>query len=120
MDFALQSSWFNEDHESKELKVFCPCGRSHIEWLEQEGLVDFIKKEIKKRQLCCLSTFSSGENLFHHVANANGHGSLLHLGLMHCLSILYEEEIKPPKKCKRVSVYHKIQLDITDFIYILY
>ena len=28
-DFALQRSWFNQDHESKENKVFCPCGRNH-------------------------------------------------------------------------------------------
>ena len=28
-DFALQWSWLDLDHESKEIKVFCPCGRSH-------------------------------------------------------------------------------------------
>ena len=39
---------------------------------------------------------------------------MLHLGLMHYLLILYEEEIKPPKKRKRVSVYYNIQLDITN------
>ena len=39
---------------------------------------------------------------------------MLHLGLMHYLLILYEEEIKPPKKRKRVTVYHNIQLDITN------
>ena len=33
-DFALQWSWFNQDHEYKEYKVYCPCGRSYIEWLE--------------------------------------------------------------------------------------
>ena len=27
-NFALQSSWFNQDHEYKEIKVFWPCGRS--------------------------------------------------------------------------------------------
>ena len=65
-------------------------------------------------QLCHISTFYSGEDLFHHVVKANDYGSLVHLGLMHYLSILYEEEIKPPKKRKRVSVYHNIQLDITN------
>ena len=66
------------------------------------------------RQLCCISYFYTGEDLFHHVAEANGNGSLMHLGLIHYLSILYEEEIKQPKKCKRVSVYHNIPLDITN------
>ena len=91
--------------------MFCPCGRYNKEWLEEEGLLDFIKKDIKKRQLYRLSTFSCGEDLFQHVLHKNGYGSLVYLGLM---SILYEEEIKPPKKCKRVSVYHNIQLKITN------
>ena len=69
---------------------------------------------MRRSQLCPLSTFYSGEDLFHHVVKANDYGSLVHLGLMHYLSILYEEEIKPPKKRKRVSVYHNIQLDITN------
>ena len=69
--------------------------------LKEEGFVDFIKKDIKKqRQLCRLSTFSCGEDLFQHVVHENGYGSMLHLRLMHYLSILYEEEIKPPKNVK--------------------
>ena len=48
-DFALQRSWFNQDHESKEVKVFCPCRRSHKKWLEEQGLVDFIQKDMRKR-----------------------------------------------------------------------
>ena len=28
-DLALQWSRLNQDHESKEIKVFCPSGRSH-------------------------------------------------------------------------------------------
>ena len=28
-DFALQRSWFNQDHKDEEYKVYCPCGRSH-------------------------------------------------------------------------------------------
>ena len=71
------------------------------------------EKNIKMRQLCRISLFSSGEDLFQHVVHENGYGSLVHLGLIHYLSILYEEEIRPPKKRKRVSVYHNIQLDIT-------
>ena len=113
-DFALQRSWFNPDHEYKEFKVFCPCGRSHKKWLEEERLVDFIQKDNKKRQLCRITTFSSGKRLFKHVVKVNGYGSMMHLGLIQYLSILYEEEIKPPKKRKRVSVYHNIQLDITN------
>ena len=53
---------------------------------------------MRKRQLCCLSTFYSGERLFEHVLDAKGYGSMLHSGLTHSLSILYEEEIKPPQK----------------------
>ena len=79
-------------------------------WLEEQGLVDFIKKDIRKRQLCRLSSFSSGEDLFQHVAKVNGYGSLVHLGLVHYLSILHKEEIKPPKKRKKASV---IVFDIT-------
>ena len=75
-----------------------PCGRSNKEWLEEEGLVDFIQKDLKKGQLCRLSTFSSGEDLFQHVLHAKDYGSMVHLGLMHYLLMLYEEEIKPPKK----------------------
>ena len=55
---------------------------------------------MRKRQLCCLSTFYSGERLFEHVLDAKGYGSMLHLGLMLYLSILYEEEIKTPKNVK--------------------
>ena len=43
-DFALQWSWFNQDNESKEFEVFCPCERSHEKWLEEQGLVDLSKK----------------------------------------------------------------------------
>ena len=92
----------------------CPCGRSHIEWLEQERLVKFMQKDIMMRQLCHIRAFSGGEDLFNHVVYENNYGSLVHLGLMHYLSILYPEEIKPPKKRKVVSVYHNIQLDITN------
>ena len=67
---------------------------------------------MRESQLCHMSSFSSGEDLFQHVVHAKGYGSLVHLGLMHYLSILYEEEIKPPKKRKRVSVYHNIHLYI--------
>ena len=73
-----------------------------------------MKKNIKMRQSCRIIYFYSGGDLFHHVAEANGYGSLVHFGLRHYLSILYEEEIRPPKKRKRVSVYHNIQLDITN------
>ena len=65
--------------------MFCPCGRSNKEWLEEEGLVDFIKKNMKKNELCCLSTFSSCEDLFQHIVNAEGYGSILYLGLVHYL-----------------------------------
>ena len=91
-----------------------PCGRSHEEWLEQEELVEFMQKDIKMRQLCHISVFFSGENLFHYVVKANGYGSMVNLWLMHYVSILYEADIKAPKKCKRLSVYHNIQLDITN------
>ena len=94
--------------------MFCPRGRSHKKCLEEEALLDFIKNDIKKRQLCRISTFSSGERLFKHVVHENGYGSMVHLGLMHYLSILCEGEFKPPKKRKRVSVYHNIQLEITN------
>ena len=43
-------SWFNRDSEDEEYLVYCPCGRSRKEWLEQEGLVDFIKKDMKMSQ----------------------------------------------------------------------
>ena len=65
--------------------MFCPCGRSHINWLEEEGLVDFIKKDSKNRQLYRISTFSSGEDLFNHVVTAKGYGSFVHLLLMNYL-----------------------------------
>ena len=89
--------------------MYCPCGRSHREWLEQDGLIEFMQKDIKMRQLCHISYFYSGEDLIHHVTKVNDYGSLVHLGLMHYLSILYPEEIKPLKICKGVSVYHNIQ-----------
>ena len=47
--FAPQRSWFNQDHESKEIKVFYPCGRSRKKWLEEQGLVDFVQKDVRKR-----------------------------------------------------------------------
>ena len=64
MDFALQRSWFNQDHKNEEYKVFCPCGRSHKRWLEEELLVDFMKKDMKMSQLCRMSIFSGSEDLF--------------------------------------------------------
>ena len=73
--------------------MFCPCGRSHKKWLEEQRLVVFINKNMKKWQLCRLSTFSSGGDLFQHVVHEKGNGSILHLVLMHYLSILLEEEI---------------------------
>ena len=54
-DFTLQLSWSKRDHKDEEYKMFCPCGRSHIEWLEQEGFVEFMQKDIKMRQLCRIS-----------------------------------------------------------------
>ena len=74
----------------------------------------FYQKRYQKGKLCLLSTFCCGEDLFQHVMHENGYGSMVHLGLIHYLLILYEEEIKPPKNCKRVSIYHNIQLDITN------
>ena len=76
--------------------MYCPCGRSHREWLEQEGLVEFIPKDIKMSQLCHISYFYSGEDLFNHVEKASDYENLVHQGLMHYLSFLYPEEIKPP------------------------
>ena len=35
-----------------------------ISWLEEDGLIGFIEKDMKQSQLCRLSTFSSGEKLF--------------------------------------------------------
>ena len=58
--------------------------------------------------------FSSGERLFEHVMHEKKYGSIVHLGLMHYLSLLYPEEIKPPIVRKSVSVNHNIQLDITN------
>ena len=79
------------------------------------SIVDLIQKDMRNRQLCRLNAFSSGEGLFQYVLSVEGYGSMLHFRLIHYLSILlYEEEIKPPKKRKRVSVYHNIQLDITN------
>ena len=69
-------------------------------WIEDEGLVNFTKKDIKKRQLCRISAFFSGERLFEHVVHENVYGSLVYLGLMHYLSTLYEEEINQPKNVK--------------------
>ena len=86
--------------------MFCPCGRLYKKWLEEEGLAVFIKKDMRTRQLCRLSTFSSGEDLWLWKPGASW--------TMRYLSILYEEEIKPLKKGKRVSVYHNIPLDITN------
>ena len=73
-----------------------------------------MQKDIKMRQLCRIRYFYSDEDLFNHVSQANDYGSLAHLGLIHYLSLLYPEEIKSPKKRKRVSVYHNIQLNITN------
>ena len=61
-------------------------------------------KKIQSR----LSTFSSSEDLSQHVVHEKGHGSIVHLGLMHYLSILHEEETKPTRKHKRISAYHNI------------
>ena len=73
-----------------------------------------MKKDVKMRQLCRISHFSSGEDVLYNVAEANDYGSLVHIGLMYYLSILYREEIESPKKRKRIIVYHNIQLDITN------
>ena len=58
--------------------MFCPCGRSHKNWLEEQELVDFIKNDMRKRQLCCVNIFSSGEDLFQHVVHAKGYGSMVY------------------------------------------
>ena len=85
--------------------MFYAYGRSQKKWLEEQGLVDFIQKDMRKRQLYYLSTFSSGEDLFQDVMNAEDYESMLHLGLMHYLSMLYEEEIKPPKENVKEEVH---------------
>ena len=69
---------------------------------------------MRKSQFCSLSTFSNGEKSFQHVVHAKGYGSMVHSGLMHYLSILYEEKTKTPKNHKKGSVYHNIQLDISN------
>ena len=69
-DFVLQQSWFKQKHKYKEYTVYCPRGRSHREWLEQEGIVEFMKKDIKMSQLCRISYFYSGEELFYHCEKA--------------------------------------------------
>ena len=91
----------------KKLRCFV-LGRSHKKWLEEQGLVDSIQKDMKKSQLCRLSTFSSGEEFFQHVVHEKCYESIVHLGLMHYLSILHEEETKPTRKHKRISAYHNI------------
>ena len=45
-DSALQRSWFNWDNKDEEYSVFCPCGRSHKECLEQEGFGKLVQKDI--------------------------------------------------------------------------
>ena len=34
--------------------------------VRKEKLIGFIKRDMKKSQLCCLNTISSDEDLFHH------------------------------------------------------
>ena len=44
-DFALQWSWFYLDDDGfKDISMFCSCGRTYKKWLEEEGLIDFLKK----------------------------------------------------------------------------
>ena len=66
--------------------MFFPCGRSHKKLLEEEGQIDFLKKDMKKRQLCRPKTFSSGKDLFVHAMHEKNYGSIVHLGLMYNLS----------------------------------
>ena len=94
--------------------MFCPRGKSHKKLLEEEGLISFIEIDVKKSQLCPLSIFSSGEDLFQHVVRTKSYRSMVHLGFIHYLSTLYEKEIIPPQNRKRVSKYHNIPLDITN------
>ena len=83
-------------------------------WLQEEGLHDFIRKDHHK-YVCFRASFDNGEDLFQHAVDAhNKHKSLLHLGIMHYMSLLYEDEIKTPKKPKKVSVHDYLHLDITN------
>ena len=66
-------------------------------YLEEEELRDFLKKDIKKRQLCCIRVLSDGEVLFQHITHEANYESLVHLGLMHYLSLIYPDDINPPK-----------------------
>ena len=84
-DFTLKQFWFNQEDKDEEYMVYCPFGRSHKEWLEQEGLVEFMKKDINKIQLFRIIYFYCGEDLFNHISKANGYASLIHLRLMHYL-----------------------------------
>ena len=85
MGFCTAWSWDNQDDDQSNEKVFCQCGKSHKKWLEEEGLIGFIKKDTKKRQLCRLSTCFSDEKLFEHVVHEKSYGSLVHLGLIRYL-----------------------------------
>ena len=65
--------------------------------VKRRGTNKFLEKDIKKRQLCRVSSFSSGKYLFEHVVHVKSYLSIVHLGLMSYLTLLYPEEIRAPK-----------------------
>ena len=52
MRFCTTTVLVCQDHEDEKYQVYCPCGRPHKECLEQEGLVEFMQKDMKMSQLC--------------------------------------------------------------------
>ena len=98
-DLSLQRTWFNQDNEFKEYSVFCPCGKYNDKWLKEEEIYDFVRKDSSEYQ-CYHSSYSSAKDLFEHVAE-KAESSLLHLGIMHYMSLLYEDEIKTQKKTEK-------------------
>ena len=111
-DFPLQRTWFHQDNEFKEYTLFCPCSKINNKWLKQEGIHDFVRKKISI--YCCQPYyFKSGKQLFDHVAQKAKY-DLLHLGIMHYMTLLYPDEIKTIKKPKKVSVHGKFKLDVTN------
>ena len=98
-DFSFLKTRFNP--EKYVYPMYCPCGKIHKQWLENEKLLSIVQEDLGDVGLCHKNKFTQRVPFFDHIRQKATSGSIIHYGLMQYLLILYPNEVKIPKKSKR-------------------
>ena len=111
-DFSYLKTRFNPDKSI--YPMYCPCGKIHKPWLEEEKILSIIKEDLGDYGLCHKNKFEKRVSFFDHLRQKATSGSIIHYGLMQYLLILYPDYVKVPKK-KQVSQFIKIEFNHINF-----